>query len=154
MSIVESIPSSKGSNSRRQERDSDIQSTPSREREDKAVRFDQQVRVHQHQLILGDNPGVSDGIPLTLDWDADASFVQDLNKSDEHPELSKIPPQHRQVIAEAENPQCISHVQQEVEATKVSRRKSMNDPTQPLWKRLQPRVRLPRMFRKKTRYAT
>jgi hypothetical protein len=36
------------------------------------------VRVHEHRLTLGDNPGVSIGVPLTLGWECDDSETYDL----------------------------------------------------------------------------
>lgn len=39
---------------------------------DSGVRFGQ-VRIHEHKNILGDNPSVSKGPPITLDWDVLAS---------------------------------------------------------------------------------
>jgi len=125
---------------------------------ERSVRFSQHVRVHQHRLILGDNPSVSDGIPLTLDWEVEASVILDLDMLDDQVSTprspTKIPLEHRQVIAEATNPECLTRVQEEIQATKESRLKSMKDPSQPLWQRLRRKMRVPRMFRKKIRYAT
>jgi len=117
------------------------------------VHFAQEVRVHEHRLVLGDNPGVSHGVPLALDWEVDASFRMDLDQMNDHT-LSKIPSQQRKIIAEAACPKYVSKVQDEVEATKASREKSSKDPSQPIWKRVPHKVRVPRMFRKKHHYAT
>ena len=39
-----------------------------------------QVVVHIHHLVLGDNPGVSNGVPLQLDWKSDGKETYDLRK--------------------------------------------------------------------------
>jgi hypothetical protein len=37
------------------------------------------VKVHHHDLICGDNPSVSDGVPLQLDWNKNDSQIFDID---------------------------------------------------------------------------
>jgi hypothetical protein len=37
------------------------------------------VKVHHHDLICGDNPSVSDGVPLQLDWNKNNSQTYDID---------------------------------------------------------------------------
>jgi hypothetical protein len=44
----------------------------------KSVKFDQ-VFIHEFPLIMGDNPAVSKGAPLTIDWQPIAHDVIDVD---------------------------------------------------------------------------
>jgi hypothetical protein len=42
------------------------------------------VRVHEHKMILGDNPAVSEGVPVTLDWEVEFSETWDVDYFETH----------------------------------------------------------------------
>lgn len=91
------------------------------------------VRVHQHRLTLGDNPGVSTGVPLTLGWDVEDSETYDLqsfernNASEEH-KLSRITRGKRELIASEHHSRgSILQRGNEVREIKKSRETSVTD---------------------------
>lgn len=63
------------------------------------------VRVHQHRLTLGDNPGVSVGIPLTLGWEVEDSETYDLQaferqkEQEDHSQVKRYTRYKRELIA-------------------------------------------------------
>lgn len=92
----------------------------------RAVHFDSQVLVHKHALILGDNPAVSDGVPLQLSWEAECTEVWKLrDDSQRHRQPSKLSTYVRKVIASDQSPRtCLVQVREEIRAIQKSRRES------------------------------
>mmetsp|Transcript_1105 Transcript_1105/g.1447 ORF Transcript_1105/g.1447 Transcript_1105/m.1447 type:complete len:336 (+) Transcript_1105:91-1098(+) len=90
--------SSHGMSSRLEELDEEIRtfqlsipeslfSAVPKEDEGNRVRFDKAI-IHYHQMILGDNPGCSTGVPLTLDWECIGTSVHDIKKEAQQQEAS------------------------------------------------------------------
>lgn len=92
----------------------------------KRVHFDSQVRVHKHALILGDNPAVSDGVPLQLSWEAESSEVWKLRDDNQRRRLpSRLSSYVRKVIASDHSPRhCLVQVREEIRAIQKSRKES------------------------------
>ncbi len=92
----------------------------------KRVRFDSQVWVHKHALILGDNPAVSDGVPLQLAWEAEGMEVWELQDNDKRRRMPpKLSSYVRKVIASDQSSRnCLVQVREEVRAIQKSRRES------------------------------
>ena len=90
------------------------------------------VEVHSHRLTLGDNPGVSSGIPLTLGWEVEDSEHYDLDdyEKDRAQTLSRITRNSREAIAEKHHSRdSIVRVEREVTAIKHSRIDNETDST-------------------------
>ena len=49
----------------------------------KSVRFDQ-IQVLELPIILGDNPSISNGVPVTLDWTHQSEIHLDVERFEEH----------------------------------------------------------------------
>lgn len=93
----------------------------------KTVHFDSQVRVHKHALILGDNPAVSDGVPLQLSWEAECTEVWKLRDGNQRRRRlpSKLSSYVRKVIASDQSSRnCLVQVREEIRAIQKSRRES------------------------------
>lgn len=92
----------------------------------KKVRFNSQVRVHKHALILGDNPAVSDGVPLQLSWEAECTEVWELQDNNKRRRMPpKLSSYVRKVIASDQSSRnCLMQVREEVRAIQKSRRES------------------------------
>lgn len=92
----------------------------------KRVQFDSQVKVHKHALILGDNPAVSDGVPLQLSWEAECTEVWNLRDDNQRRrQPSKLSSYVRKVIASDQSPRiCLVQVREEIRAIQKSRRES------------------------------
>jgi hypothetical protein len=93
------------------------------------------VRVHEHRLTLGDNPGVSTGIPLTLGWECDDSETYDLeaferlNKEDNSTGgVHRLTRHKRELIAsENHSRDSIIKIHREVRSIQLSREDSEQD---------------------------
>lgn len=61
------------------------------------------VRVHEHKVVLGDNPAVREGVPVTLDWEVEASETCDVEFFENHLRRDCLPtqlsPDEREAIA-------------------------------------------------------
>jgi hypothetical protein len=85
------------------------------------------VFVRTHNLILGDNPAVSSGLPLALDWDhvdAQCFDVDDYEKTKGRPKkATKIPGEHREALLRERGHTrgSFSRVSQEIENIKAAR---------------------------------
>jgi len=105
----------------------------------KHVSFDDHVLVHYYKLILGDNPSVSNGVPLTLDVRNVASKIELLHDERPHAPEDDINPSHkirafkyttsqryRVALANASKSQ-IAKVLKEVSKLQESLKKSQDD---------------------------
>lgn len=93
----------------------------------KRVHFHDEVRVHKHALVLGDNPAVSDGVPLQLAWEAESTVIWKLQ--DHHDGRRRVPHRLssyvRKVIASDQSSrECLVQVREEVRAIQKSRKES------------------------------
>ena len=61
----------------------DTMKTAVAEGKSRNVSFDA-VQIHEHLVLLGDNPGGNSGPPLSLDWKAQACYELPLDKYEEH----------------------------------------------------------------------
>ena len=96
------------------------------------VRFQSTVKVHRHQLILGDHPDVSSGVPLMLDWDVSESETSLLN--DQHSTPVKLSAYVRETIASAKH--CkkeLVNAREEVRSIKSSRQRNSLDKNYRWW---------------------
>jgi hypothetical protein len=97
------------------------------------------VSVHTHPVTLGDNPAVSTGLPVTLDWEAVNSECFDV---DEYETMCKGRGHKSQQIHSADREawlrekgytrECFEKVCREIRAIKRSRRQSNANPTKEL----------------------
>ena len=91
------------------------------------------VNVHHHELICGDNPSVSDGVPLQLDWNkSNASEVFDIDTYEkiksEDKKVRRLSAVERAIIAgEYNSTLFLEKVQEEVLLIQGSRQISMKD---------------------------
>jgi hypothetical protein len=98
------------------------------------VQFDS-ISVHFHTITLGDNPSVSEGPPIGIGWDAQASCTLSIS---EYEETKPIPRERQEMLI----PSCVREsmlmdvgfvesdliaVTKCVQQIQLSRRKSMND---------------------------
>jgi len=93
------------------------------------------VRVHQHRLTLGDNPAVSRGIPLTLDWQIEDSETFDLELFEAvygRKDLCCFSSDERKAIARQDHSRdSLVRVRQEVKAIQYSRERSKYESASP-----------------------
>jgi len=92
------------------------------------------VRVHTHDIVLGDNPSVSQGPPLTLDWDANKSECYSLdefekiNNSGGH-HAKRVSMRTREIWLRemGHSTESFNRVSDEIEHIKTSRQLSRNE---------------------------
>lgn len=90
------------------------------------------VNVHHHELICGDNPSVSDGVPLQLDWNRNESEVFDIDTyekiTSDDKQVRRLSAVERANIAgECNSKSFLEKVQAEVLLIQGSRQISMTD---------------------------
>lgn len=105
----------------------------------RAVSFERKVRVHSHALTLGDHPGVSNGVPLTLKWEADGSETWDLDTESacKRKGVPRLSPYVRETIAAQEHPRdSLVNAREEVRSIQRSRLLSEMDSTESWWQRI------------------
>jgi hypothetical protein len=90
-----------------------------------------EVHVHRHRLTLGDNPGVSSGIPLQLGWEEESSELVDVEafeKRHSDRSVTRIAKSRREAIAsEHHTRDSIVRVQEEVREIQHSVQDSERD---------------------------
>ena len=103
------------------------------EKHSKGVKFGN-VHVHSHRLTLGDNPGVSVGVPLTLGWEVEDSEQFDLDTYEEETQVNnrsavrRMTRHKRELIASRNHTRdsIVKHTEQ-VKDIQKSRMKSETD---------------------------
>jgi len=66
---------------------------------DKKVAFDEALQVHLYPLVLGDNPGVSNGVPLRIADQRSSLTTTDLRQTAPPEKIGKFPRSQRYSIA-------------------------------------------------------
>jgi hypothetical protein len=103
----------------------------------KAVGFSE-VRVHTHKTILGDNPSVSQGLPVTMDWDVQESCHFNLDDYEKETEGSRQQQWQKRMPAQSRKELLLQHghsresflrVVEEIQEIKGSRQGSKNKST-------------------------
>lgn len=89
------------------------------------------VNVHHHELICGDNPSVSDGVPLQLDWETNDSETFDIDTYEKiacDKQVRRLSAVERAIIAgESNTKSFLEKVREEVLLIQGSRQVSMKD---------------------------
>lgn len=89
------------------------------------------VRIHKHRMSLGDNPGVSGGVPVTLAWEKEESVnYETIDAAEENltHELRRISKNRREAIAaEHHSRNSVTLAVKEVQSIQESRFDSEND---------------------------
>ncbi len=100
------------------------------------------VEIRHHNLILGDNPAVSDGVPLTLDWRVEYTEGYDLDVHDNHsrrrePELLFMTEQEREWVARhhGATEECLIEARKQLIMIQMSRKLSEMDQPWGLWEK-------------------
>jgi hypothetical protein len=90
------------------------------------------VRIHKHRMSLGDNPGVSTGVPVTLAWEVEESLrfdsIEEAAKESGKHGLHRISRNRREEIAnQLHSRSSIVRLQDEIKSIQVSRTASERD---------------------------
>lgn len=105
------------------------------EQDEQRLRFGE-VRIRTYTVTLGDNPSVSRGPPVTLDWDHNASesydvdYLESLNLSScaKAAKCKRIPESQREalLLSRGYTSECLAKTLKEIEEIKDERKKSIN----------------------------
>jgi hypothetical protein len=87
------------------------------------------VRVRTHSVTLGDNPAVTTGLPLALDWDhvdSNSYNLEDFEKRKRRTRVMRIPVEEREARLRemGHSKDSLDEISQEIEKIKTSRRES------------------------------